>query len=127
MMTELKCIMLVDDEPDIREVAKLALSKIGGFNLIVCHSGEEAFQSLQTSQPQLILLDVMMPEMDGPTTFKKLRDHQIRTPVIFMTAKIQKAEINDYLEMGAIGIIPKPFDPISLSSDILKIWLRVKG
>lgn len=125
-MTELKYIMLIDDEPDIREVAKLALSKIGGFDLTVCHSGEEALQSLQVNQPQLILLDVMMPEMDGPTTFKKMREHQIKIPVIFMTAKIQKSEITDYLEMGAIGIIPKPFDPISLSSDILKIWMGGK-
>lgn len=125
-MIELKYIMLIDDDSDILKIAQLALCEIGGFELVICESGKAALESLKTFQPQLILLDVMMPEMDGPTTFKKIRQLQVETPIVFMTAKVQKNEIDDYWEMGAIGIIPKPFDPISLCKEIVKIWSGIQ-
>jgi len=123
-MTELQKIMLVEDEPDIQAVAKLALEAVGGFSLQVCASGQEALTQAPLSLPDLILLDVMMPGMDGPTTLKHLRTLEAvrQIPVIFMTAKVQPAEVVYYQEIGAIGVIPKPFDPMTLSDQVRTLW-----
>ena len=120
-------ILYVEDEPDIQAVAKLALEQVGQFTLEVCSSGQEALDKAAAFSPDLVLLDVMMPEMDGPTTLTKLRDIDglQSTPAIFMTARVQPHEIQEYKEMGAVDVIAKPFDPMMLSNQIREIWLRV--
>jgi two-component system, OmpR family, response regulator len=118
-----KNILCVEDDEDIRMVLELALSG-GGFSAAVCGSGAEALQKVSEFRPDLILLDVMMPGMDGPSTLKALRDmpQTERTPAIFLTAKIQPAEVRDYLASGACAVISKPFDPIKLPERIKEIW-----
>jgi len=121
---QLDRIMLVEDEEDIRAVAELALEAVGGFTLTTCPSGQNALETLAVFRPQLIVLDVMMPGMDGPTTLKAIREHPefVNTPAIFMTAKVQPDEVNGYLSQGAVAVIPKPFDPMVLSDRIRDIW-----
>jgi two-component system OmpR family response regulator len=116
-------VLLVDDEEDIRTVGNLSLSRVGGWKTVLAASGTEAVQCAAEERPDLILLDVMMPGMDGPTTFGRLRAQEVtaHTPIIFMTAKIQKQEVTRYLELGAAGVISKPFDPMTLPSEIRKL------
>ncbi|HKK56463.1 response regulator [Marinobacter sp.] len=120
----LKRILLVEDEEDIRAVAEIALESVGGFQLKVCASGPEALESIAGFAPQLIILDVMMPGMEGPETLREIRKlpEYALTPAVFMTAKVQADEIQSYLAGGATGVIPKPFDPMTLSDRILEIW-----
>ena len=129
MADELVRIMYVEDELDIQVVARLALETLGGFTVEICSSGSEALGRAPDFQPQLILLDVMMPGMDGPTTLRELRKlpQFAATPIIFMTAKIQPGEVADYMEMGAIDVIPKPFDPMTLPGQVRAIWERCHG
>lgn len=117
-------IMLIEDDPDIQMVGRLALESVGGFHVTVCSSGEEGLAAAPAARPDLILLDVMMPILDGPATLARLRKipDLSRTPVIFMTAKVQSHEINSYLSQGAIAVIPKPFDPMALAATIAGIW-----
>ena len=124
MSQALNKILYVEDEADIRTVAQLALETVGGFTLQVWGSGEEAVREGPAFAPDLILLDVMMPGMDGPTTLKALREHQSLkdVPVIFMTAKVQPNEVQLYRELGAIDVIAKPFDPMKLADQIRTIW-----
>jgi two-component system, OmpR family, response regulator len=125
MSTEnLNRILFVEDESDIQAVARLALEAVGGFTVKICSSGSEALHEAPIFEPELILLDVMMPGMDGPSTLKALRRLPLTaaTPIIFMTAKVQPQERRYYQELGAIGVIPKPFDPMTLSSMIQTIW-----
>ena len=123
---KLEKIMLVDDEADIRQIARLALEALGGFTIQECASGLDAPAMATRFQPQLILMDVMMPAQDGPTTFQMLRaDLELpRIPVIFMTAKVQPQEIEALLRLGALDVIAKPFDPMALADTVRKIWLR---
>ena len=116
-------VLLVDDEDDIRTVGNLSLSRVGGWQTVLASSGAEAVKKAAAERPDLILLDVMMPGMDGPTTFTQLRAQETTatTPIIFMTAKIQKQEVARYLELGALGVIGKPFDPMTLPSEIKKL------
>ena len=124
MPDTLQRITYVEDEPDIRTIGELALTRIGGFTLQVCESGHQAVADAPSFQPHLILLDVMMPGIDGLETLSRLRDCQetADTPVIFMTAKAQRHETEHYKSLGAIGVIPKPFDPIELPTTIAAIW-----
>ena len=116
-------ILLVDDEDDIRMIAEISLRDVGGFATIAVESGAEAITSAIAESPDLILLDMMMPHMDGLQTLQRLRaDARTREiPVIFMTARAQRAEIESYLSAGAVGIITKPFDPMQLASDVRRI------
>ncbi|NVJ00314.1 response regulator [Myxococcus sp. AM009] len=122
-MTTLRKVMLVDDEEDIRTIGNLSLGRVGGWTTVLAASGAEALEKARAEQPDLILLDVMMPGMDGPTTFGRLRAEEAtaNTPIIFMTAKIQKQEVARYLELGALGVIGKPFDPMTLPQEIRKL------
>lgn len=122
-------ILYIEDEPDIQTVAKLALETIGGYVLEVCSSGSEAIAVAETFAPDLILLDVMMPGMDGPTTLKNLQEIKAigNTPAIFMTAKVQADEVKQLKQCGAIDVIAKPFDPITLSETINGIWAKHKS
>lgn len=123
-MQELTRILYAEDQIDIQQVATLALEAVGGFTLKTCNSGVEAVAAINDFQPQLLLFDVMMPDMDGPTALKKIRDmpEYKDTPAIFMTAKVQSDEVEAYLAMGAIAVIAKPFDPMTLASQIQEIW-----
>lgn len=124
MPNTLSRILYVEDEPDIRAIAQMALEAVGGFTVIACASGQEALNAAPSSQAELLLLDVMMPGMDGPSTLKALREIPVTasTPVIFMTAKVQAAEVAAYKALGALEVIAKPFDPIELSAQIQTIW-----
>jgi len=129
MADKLTRILYVEDEPDIQTVARLALETLGGFTVEICSSGSEALDRAPGFQPQFILLDVMMPGMDGPTTLGKLRElpQFASTPVIFMTAKVQPSEVAGYRAIGAVDVIPKPFDPMTLSVQVQAIWERCHG
>ena len=124
MTTPLSRILHVEDEADIREVAKLALEMVGGFTVESCASGKDALEKAPTFEPDLILLDVMMPGMDGPETLQALRrlPGLDTTPVVFMTAKIMEAEVRRFKEMGALDVIAKPFDPMTLADEIRRMW-----
>lgn len=124
MPKPLKRILYVEDEPDIQAVARLALESVGGFTLEVCSSGKEALNKATAFAPDLLLLDVMMPEMDGVSTLHALRklDKLKNTPVMFMTAKVQPNEIDQLRAQGALDVIPKPFDPMTLSDVINQLW-----
>lgn len=117
-------ICLVEDDPDIQEITKLALEMVDGMRVEVCSSGAEALEKTTIDPPQLILLDVMMPNMDGPTTLLKLREisNTAHIPVIFLTAKIQAHEVENYKKLGALDVISKPFDPLQLAKSVLSIW-----
>lgn len=121
-MNRLLHVLYVEDEPDIREVVQFALED-EGFALVSCSSGREALQKAPTLKPDLILLDVMMPDLDGTTTLNRLREspHLAATPVIFMTAKVQPAEIARYKSIGALGVIVKPFDAMNLANEIRRM------
>lgn len=123
-MSSLTRILYVEDEPDIRAVAKLALEMVGGYTVMLCSSGEEALREASAFAPDLILLDVMMPGLDGPATLKGLREQAslARVPAVFMTAKVQSAEVAHYKSLGALDVIPKPFDPMTLASQVKAIW-----
>lgn len=126
MIEKLTRILYVEDEPDIQVVARLALESVGGYTVEICSSGPDALVRAPAFQPQLILLDVMMPAMNGPTTLIKLRELAgfATTPVVFMTAKVQPDELAAYLRLGAKDVIPKPFDPMKLASQVQAIWER---
>lgn len=124
MKEKLKKILYVEDDEDIAEVGQMTLEDIGGFDVKYCSSGKAALESFIEYRPQLVLMDVMMPEMDGTETLSKLRelDGGENTPVIFMTAKAQTHEQISYIKMGVLGVIVKPFDPMKLCDDIILLW-----
>lgn len=121
-------ILHVDDEPDIRAVADLALALNPEFEVRGCASGAEAIAAAAEWSPFVILLDVMMPEMDGPATLTRLRKNLQTSaiPVLFMTARAQTREIAQLIALGAQGVIAKPFDPMTLASE-LNSYLRALG
>ncbi len=127
MSVELTRILYVEDEPDIQAIARIALEAVGGFELRICSSGNEALEQAGAFSPDLFLLDVMMPDMDGPTTLAELRkQHQFKsTPAIFMTAKVKNQEVDDLMQNGAVEVIAKPFDPMKLPEQIRSIWATI--
>lgn len=123
-MPELQRILHIEDDPSIQAVAKIALEAVGSFQVLSCASGQEALDQVQGFAPHFILLDVMMPGMDGPQTLKQIaRLIDIsHVPVAFMTAKVQPEEIAHYRSLGARDVIIKPFDPMQLAAQVRKIW-----
>jgi CheY-like chemotaxis protein len=115
-----KCILIVDNEPYIQEVAKLSLEMVAGWQVLVANSGIEAITIAHNEQPDAILLDVMMPDMDGLTTFAKLQEQPATQtiPVILLTANIQTHDRQDYAQLGIRHVIAKPFEPITLAQTI---------
>ena len=113
-------ILHVDDEPDIREIVEMSLGLNADFEVRACACGADAVAAAAEWSPLLILLDVMMPGMDGPTTLTHLRDDP-RTgdiPVLFMTARAQAREVEQFIALGAHGVISKPFDPMTLAESV---------
>ncbi len=124
MTDELKKILYVEDDEDIAEVAVMTLEDIGGLEVQHCLSGRAAIDEYANYAPQLVLMDVMMPELDGPETMRHLQriyGDQI-APVIFITAKAQLHEQQIYKQMGALGVVVKPFDPMTLCQKITEMW-----
>ena len=126
MSRPLKKIMLVEDDPDIRLITRLSLEVGGGYVVSACGSGREALQSAAASAPDLILLDVMMPGMDGLAVMDALRKQgaTASTPMVFFTADTQDETRQDLLRRGALGVICKPIEPQSLVEQIRLLWRR---
>lgn len=126
---ELKNIIYAEDEEDIRTIAQIALEDIGSYKVRFCVNGCEVLEAINEFHPDLFLLDVMMPKMDGPSALRKIRKipRMGAIPAIFMTAKIQTQELEEYKAIGAIDVIQKPFDPITLADDIRRIWDNYHG
>ena len=127
--TMLKRVLFVEDDPDIQTVARMALEAVGGFTVLGCSSGTEALERVEAFAPDLILLDVMMPGMDGLETLRSLRLLPVAeaVPVVFMTAKVQAQEVSRYREAGAVDVIAKPFDPMTLPATVRTIWSRLQS
>lgn len=119
-------ILLAEDDPSIQIIARLTLQKIGGHEVLVANNGLEAYEMAMATKFDLIILDGMMPEMDGMETCTKLKANPDteNIPVIFMTAKNQQADIEEGYRVGAIGYIVKPFDAQALCSEIQKIYSK---
>ncbi|MCJ2188860.1 response regulator [Novosphingobium beihaiensis] len=117
-------ILYVEDDPIIAELAVMAMVDIGGLSVRHCESGYEALETVGRLKPDLVLLDMMMPGMDGLETLRHLRElpEGASLPVVFMSARVQAHEQQAYREAGASDVIPKPFDPMTLSSRLRDIW-----
>ncbi|TNM37364.1 response regulator [Nocardioides albidus] len=116
-------VLVVDDDDAIREVAQMSLELVAGWQVVVASSGEEAVDICLADPPDAILLDVMMPTMDGPTTFARLQAHT-RTrdvPVVLLTAKVQAAERRKWEQLGVAGVLAKPFDPLLLPGEVAEL------
>jgi CheY-like chemotaxis protein len=113
-------ILVIDDEDHIREVAQMSLELVGGFEVTTAASGADGIARAAADRPDAILLDVMMPGMDGPTVFERLRaDEGTREiPVILLTAKVQAADRRRFADMGVTAVLAKPFDPMCLSAEV---------
>lgn len=123
-------LMHVDDEPDIREVAAMALELDPEISLTSVASGEAALDQLSAgARPDVILLDVMMPRLDGPGVLAALRRMEGlgETPVIFMTARAQSGEVDRFKALGAIGVITKPFDPMTLAGQVRDLLAEARA
>ena len=125
--TPLTSVLYVDDEPDIREVVEMALHLVSGIAVKTCESGAAALHLLPSFLPDMVLLDVMMPGLDGPATLAQMRsDPKLRNiPVVFMTAKALPQEVDRFMSLGAVGVISKPFDPMQLATRVQEIWRSV--
>ena len=125
----LQRILLVEDDPDIQAVAAMALEVLGGYAVAVCSSGLEALAEAPRFAPDLILLDMMMPGLDGADTLRGLRDLSALdgVPIVFLTARVQPHEVASYHALGAAGVIHKPFDPLTLSAAVVEIWETCDG
>jgi CheY-like chemotaxis protein len=113
-------ILIVDDEDDIREVAQVSLELVGQYEVLTASNGRDGVRSARDDRPDAILLDVMMPDMDGPATLAELLADPLTRdiPVVFLTAKTQSSERSRLSQLGAAGILTKPFDPLKLASEV---------
>ena len=116
-------VLIVDDEAHIREVTELALNVVGGWDVVIADSGRDAIEKARTEQPDAILMDVMMPDMDGPTTYENLQKDPSTAglPVILLTAKVQESDRERFDGLGIAGVISKPFDPMTLASQVSQL------
>ena len=122
-MMELARILVVDDEDHIREVAQVSLEAIGGHEVMTASSGFEAIEKATSERPDAILLDVMMPELDGPATLARLRSEPATEtiPVVFLTAKVREADVERFMSLDVAGVLAKPFDPMTLPDQLSRI------
>lgn len=113
-------ILIIDDEDDIREVAALSLESVAGWSVLTACSGAEGIRAAHEEQPDAILMDVMMPSMDGPTTFREMqRSPEIANiPVVLLTAKVQGVDQRRFAGLGVAGVLFKPFDPLTLAEQM---------
>src|SRR5579875_2403613 len=113
-------ILIIDDEDDIREVAALSLETIAGWNVLTANSGHDGIQKAVSEKPDAILMDVMMPAMDGPTTFKEMQNIPgiSHIPVLLLTAKVQGVDQRRFAGLGVSGVLFKPFDPLTLAEQM---------
>lgn len=126
-LSELKKILYVDDDPDLQKIVRLSLEAKGEFTVQVCDSGMEAIKKIKEFQPDLVILDVVMREMDGPETLLELRKTPGvgQVPVIFMTSRLQPEKVKKYKKIGAVGVIEKPFQPRKLADQVKKLWNQI--
>lgn len=125
-MKTLTRIFYVEDEPDIQHVVRLVLENLGGFDVMICSDGEQALKVVEDFLPDMIILDVMLPGMDGPSVFESMRSMPTlaQVPFVFMTAKAQTKDIDYLKSLGACDVVTKPFDPLTLVNQINAIWTR---
>ena len=125
----LQRILLADDEPDILEISRIALETVGGFEVSVCSSGKTLLERLPEFRPDLVIVDVLMPDMTGPEVFEEIRrrPEYDEVPVIYLTGVIQEEELADLRETGVADIILKPFDPMTLADRINGVWKGSHG
>jgi two-component system, OmpR family, response regulator len=118
-----RSVLLIDDDPDIQRIAEFSLAAVGGWKVYLAGSGEAGLAAARAHQPDVVLLDVMMPGLDGPGVLARIQGDPALAglPVIFMTAKAQRSEVQAYLALGATGVITKPFDPMLLASQVLAL------
>ena len=116
-------VLVIDDEEDVRYVARLSLGRVGGMTVLEATSGEEGVALARAERPDFILLDMMMPGMDGAATFRALRasEETAHIPVVFLTAKAMASEVQRLKNLGAKGVVLKPFDPMTLAEEIRAI------
>lgn len=116
-------VVIIDDEEDIRSVASMSLGILGGIEVVEAEGGRDGIAKAAAEQPDAILLDAMMPEMDGPATLEALRNNPdtASIPVIFLTAKAIRSEVDKLRAMGAAGVLSKPFDPTTLATQVREI------
>lgn len=116
-------ILLVDDEDDIREVAQMSLEMTAGWEVVAAGSGAEALRLAASEHPDAILLDVMMPGMDGPATARELKagEGTAHIPIVLLTAKVQAADRRRFDDLGVAGILSKPFDPMTLADEVASV------
>ena len=119
-MSESQTVLIVDDEEDIRELARISLERVGGLHVIAASSGEQGLELAKSEQPDAILLDAMMPGMDGPATLERLKadPDTAAIPVVFLTGSVQDVERERFMGLGALGLLPKPFDPMKLADQV---------
>ncbi|MBB3103507.1 response regulator [Azomonas macrocytogenes] len=123
-MRGLKRILHVEDVPSIQLITRIALEKVGGFEVLSCKSGQQALEQVQQFNPDLILLDVMLPEMDGVETLRKLgtRVNLREVPVVFLTGYLAPERFEELRQLGARAVINKPFDALQLPMRLQEIW-----
>ncbi|NJL04064.1 MAG: response regulator [Chloroflexaceae bacterium] len=123
-MATLHKILVVEDDPDIQAIVRLALELTGGYTVEVCATGYEAIERAPMFAPDMILLDVMMPGIDGPDTLHALRalPQLGNTPIIFLTARVQPHDLERYRALGVRDVIAKPFNPMSLAQTLQTMW-----
>ena len=122
-MTADRLVLLVDDEPDVRAVARLSLERVGGWRVLEADGGLAGVELAQQERPDAVVLDVMMPGTDGPTTFRLLQadPRTADIPVVMLTARIDHPDRDAWLAMGVRGVLSKPFDPLQLPSDVAQL------
>jgi two-component system OmpR family response regulator len=123
---KLKRIMYVDDDPDLQQIVRLGLEIGGSFNVKTCESGEQALEEVDNFKPDLILMDVVMEGLSGTKTLEKLRKNSsaINIPVVFLTSKLSSAQLSHYKELGALGVIKKPLNPMKLTGQVNEVWQK---
>lgn len=129
MASCLSRVLYVEDDEDIAFLIEMSLRNVGGFDVLHCGSGAAALAALPGFAPQLVLLDVMMPGMDGLETFQRIREtpEGRDIPIVFMTAKVQNHQQQHYLDMGAIGVLPKPVDTDAIADRLTALWERANA
>ena len=128
-MSELSFIFHVDDDEDILDMARMSLEMVGSFHVEQANLPLKALEKIQGLEPDLLLLDVMMPDMDGPQLFREIRkmpgyEH---LPVVFMTAKAQAIQTDELQGDGVLGVVAKPFDPMELPEQVRQLWNEHTG